>query len=167
MAASTPKTAPTDVEPQAFLSTLEPRRREEGELLLDLMREATGAEPVMWGPSMVGYGSLDYRSASGATEGTWFRVGFSPRKAKVTLYGLQGHPRSAELLGRLGRHTLGAGCVYATRLEHLDLGVLRELTQHAYQDEPGTDEPDTNEPDTNEPGTDEPGTDEPGTDPAD
>ncbi|MGM0385276.1 MAG: hypothetical protein ACQERF_04745 [Actinomycetota bacterium] len=69
-----------------------------------------------------------------ASEGDWFRVGFSPRKAKLSLYGLQGHPRSEELLGRIGPHTLGAGCVYATRLEHLDLDVFRELVAHAYDD---------------------------------
>ncbi|MFK5645290.1 DUF1801 domain-containing protein [Ornithinimicrobium sp. LYQ121] len=134
MAGKAPTTAPTDLDPSTFLETLDPRRREEGLVLLDLMGAATGAEPVMWGPSMVGFGSMHYRSPSGGAEGDWFRVGFSPRKAKVTLYGLQGHPRSAELLGRLGRHTLGAGCVYATRLEHLDLDVLRELVEHAFGD---------------------------------
>lgn len=134
MAGKAPITGPTDVDPKDFFDTLEPRRKAEGLILLDLMRDVTGAEPVMWGPSMVGYGSLHYRSPSGASEGTWFRVGFSPRKAKLSLYGLQGHPRSEELLARIGRHTLGVGCVYATRLEHLDLEVLRELVAHSYAD---------------------------------
>lgn len=134
MAGKAPKTAPTDVAPEVFLDTLEERRREEGLVLLDLMRRVTGEEPVMWGPSMVGYGSMHYRSPSGSAEGDWFRVGFSPRKAKVTFYGLLGHPRTEELLGRIGKHTTGVGCVYATRLEHLDLEVLEELVAHAYQD---------------------------------
>ena len=134
MAGRAPKTAPTDVPPEAFLETVDGRRAEEGRILLDLMAEATGSEGVMWGPSMVGYGSFHYRSPGGGAEGTWFRVGFSPRKAKLTFYGLQGHPRSEELLGRLGPHTLGAGCVYANRLEHLDLDVLRELVAHSFQD---------------------------------
>lgn len=136
MAGKAPKTGPTDVDPREFLAALEPRRAREGAELLRLMREATGAEAVMWGPSMVGYGTMRYRSASGSAEGTWFRVGFSPRKAKISLYGLAGHPRSAELLGRLGPHTTGVGCVYATRLEHLDLDVLRELVAHAYAQVP-------------------------------
>jgi hypothetical protein len=139
MAGKAPKTAPTDVDPRDFLDGLEPRRREEGLMLLDLMREETGEEPVMWGPSMVGYGSFRYRSPSGASEGDWFRVGFSPRTAKLTLYGLQGHPRSEELLARVGRHTLGSGCVYATRLEHLDLDVLRELVAHGYTEATGAE----------------------------
>lgn len=88
---------------------------------------------------MVGYGTLHYRSPSGATEGTWFRVGFSPRAAKLTLYGLQGHPRSEELLARLGPHTLGAGCVYANRLEQLDLDVLRDLVAHSFADVTGVE----------------------------
>lgn len=134
MAAKAPQTGPTNVDPKDFLDTLEPRRAEEGLVLLDLMREVTGAEPVMWGPSMVGYGAMHYRSPSGASEGDWFRVGFSPRKAKLSLYGLQGHPRSEELLARIGAHTLGAGCVYATRLDRLDLDVLQELVAHAYDD---------------------------------
>lgn len=134
MAATSPTTGPTDVDPKDFLDTLEPRRTEEGLVLLELMRDATGAAPVMWGPSMVGYGSMHYRSPSGAAEGDWFRVGFSPRKAKLSLYGLQGHPRSEELLAQIGPHTLGAGCVYATRLDALDLEVLRELVAHSYAD---------------------------------
>lgn len=140
IAGKAPRTAPTDVDPRDFLDGLDPRRREEGLVLLDLMREVTGEEPVMWGPSMVGYGSFRYRSSGGTTEGDWFRVGFSPRKAKLTLYGLQGHPRSEELLADLGRHTLGAGCVYATRLEHLDRDVLRELVAHSYAEAGATDD---------------------------
>jgi hypothetical protein len=134
MAGRAPKTARTDVRPTAYLESLDARRAAEGRVLLDLMAEATGTEGVMWGPTMVGYGSLRYRSPSGATAGEWFRVGFAPRRAKLTFYGLQGHPRSEELLARLGPHSLGAGCVYANRLEHLDLEVLRELVAHAFTD---------------------------------
>jgi hypothetical protein len=139
MAGRAPKTAPTDVPPTAFLDTVDGRRAAEGRVLLDLMREATGTDGVMWGPTMVGYGTLHYRSPGGATEGTWFRVGFSPRAAKLTLYGLQGHPRSEELLARLGPHTLGAGCVYANRLEQLDLDVLRDLVAHSFADVTGVE----------------------------
>lgn len=134
MAGRAPKTARTGVRPTTYLASLDARRAAEGRVLLDLMAEATGTEGEMWGPTMVGYGSFHYRSSSGATEGEWFRVGFSPRRAKLTFYGLQGHPRSEELLSRMGPQTLGAGCVYANRLEHLDLDVLRELVAHAFTD---------------------------------
>ncbi len=103
-------------------------------MLLELMRSATGTEPVMWGPSIVGYGTMHYRSPSRASEGRWPRVGFSPRRAKLSLYGLQGHPESEALLAEIGRHTLGAGCVYVLRLEHLDTDVLSRLVCHSFED---------------------------------
>lgn len=135
MAGKAPRTVPTTQDPMEYVASLEnERRREEGQALLALMRDTTGAEAVMWGPSMIGFGTLHYRSSSGASEGETMRVGFSPRKARLTLYGLQGHPRSEELLAVLGKHSLGAGCVYALRLEHLDTGILTELVRHAFDD---------------------------------
>ncbi|UYN82794.1 MAG: DUF1801 domain-containing protein [Microcella sp.] len=122
----TQKTLPTNVPVDEFLSTLDARRAAEGAELVDLYRSATGAEPVMWGPSIVGFGQYAYTYASGH-EGVWPRTGFSPRKAKLSLYGLQSHPDSAALLDRLGPHTSGADCVYVTRLSAIDLDVLREL----------------------------------------
>ena len=135
MAGKAPKTVPTTQDPKDFLASLgSERRREEGMVLLGLMEEATGTGPVMWGASIIGYGTLPSRSPSGSSEVEWPRVGFALRQAKMTLYGLQGHPRSEELLTTLGKHTLGAGCVYASRLEHLDVVVLRELVRHSYDD---------------------------------
>ena len=135
MAGRTPKTGPTTQDPLDFLATLDSeRRRTEGRVLLGLLSRATGTEPVMWGPSIIGFGTFHYRSSSGASQGEWPRVGFSPRKPKISLYGLQGHPRSEELLAALGKHTLGAGCVYALRLEHLDTDILTELVRHSFDD---------------------------------
>lgn len=135
MAGKAPTTVPTTQDPLDYLASLESeRRRVEGQALFELMRDTTGVEAVMWGPSMIGFGTLHYRSPSGASEGEVMRVGFSPRKAKLTLYGLQGHPRSEQLLAVLGRHSLGAGCVYALRLEHLDTRILSELVRHAFDD---------------------------------
>lgn len=127
------KTAPTDVIPREWIAELPwPRRREHGVLLLDLFTRATGAEPVMWGPSMVGFGESHYTSHTGR-EGDWFLTGFSPRKANIALYGLQGHPRSEELLAGLGKHKLGAGCVWINKPEDVDLGVLEGLVRHAWE----------------------------------
>ncbi|MDO5661598.1 MAG: DUF1801 domain-containing protein [Brachybacterium sp.] len=121
------KTHPTDVDPAEFCAELPtPRRREEGARLLEIFGEVTGERAVMWGPTMVGYGTYDYTYASGHT-GTWFRLGFSPRKASLSLYGLQEPDGAEELLNRLGKHRRGAGCVYVNGLKDIDEDVLREL----------------------------------------
>lgn len=126
------KTLPTDVPVEEFLATLDARRSAEGAALVAVFREVTGAEPVMWGPTMIGFGTYAYRYASGH-EGVWPRAAFSPRKAKLSLYGLQTHPDAGPLLDRLGPHTSGVDCVYATRLDRLDLDVLRELVALCWQ----------------------------------
>ncbi len=122
----TQKTLPTEVPVEEFLATLDPRRAAEGTELVRIYGAATGAEPVMWGPSIVGFGTYEVTYANGSVA-TWLRTGFSPRKAKLSLYGLTEHPDSPALLERLGPHTATVACVYATRLDALDEGVLREL----------------------------------------
>src|SRR5690606_2848359 len=92
------------------------------------MREVTGEEPVLWGPSIVGYGSYHYVSPTDPRrQGDWPKVGFSPRRAALTLYGLKDLPEGAALLTELGAYTEGAGCVYVKRLEEIDEDVLRRL----------------------------------------
>jgi hypothetical protein len=121
------KTKPTDESVEGFLAGIEPeRRRLEGLRLRDMMHEVTGEEPVMWGPTMVGFGLMHYTYATGR-EGDWLKVGFSPRKAALSLYGLKGGPEAADLLSQLGPHTAGAGCVYVKKLDDVDEGVLRKL----------------------------------------
>lgn len=120
------KTLPTDVPVDEYLATLDPRRAAEGAELVELFSAVTGAEPVMWGPTMIGFGQYAYQYASGH-EGVWPRAAFSPRKAKLSLYGLQTHPDAPPLLAQLGPHTSGADCVYVTRLSALNLDVLRKL----------------------------------------
>lgn len=129
--ASDLRTHPTAVSPAAYVAGLEGRRQEDGAVLLELFGAATGEDPVMWGPSMIGYGAVHYRYASGR-EGDTFQLGFSPRRAELALYGLQGSPRSAELLDRLGAHRRGVGCVWVRSLGRIDLEVLRELVEHAW-----------------------------------
>ena len=128
------KTQPTDADVQEFLDGVAPARRREDGLALDsIFREVTGEEPVMWGPSMVGYGSYRYVSpANPRTKGVWPKVAFSPRKAQLSLYSLKDLPAGAALLPRLGRYTEGAGCVYVRKLEDVDLDVLRELVAIAW-----------------------------------
>lgn len=129
------KTHATDVEPADYVAGLEDRRRRDGQRLLEIFGAATGAEATMWGPSMIGYGEVHYRYETGR-EGDTFQLGFSPRKAELALYGLQGFPRSDELLDRLGKHRRGVGCVWVRSLERTDLEVLQELVAHAWENGP-------------------------------
>lgn len=123
------KTRPTDASVDAFIESLDSeRRRDESRQLVALMREATGAEPVLWGESIVGFGDAHLTYASGR-EVDWFEVGFSPRKRALSLYLMPGVDRFQDLLDRLGPHTHGAGCLYVTRLERVDPDVLRELVE--------------------------------------
>ena len=128
-------TARTEESPAGYVEKLEGRRREHGRLLLEIFGRATGERPAMWGPSMIGYGQAHYRYATGR-EGDTFHVGFSPRKAKISLYGLQGLPRSEELLAKLGKHQTAVSCVYVNKPEDIDLAVLEELIAHAWQTPP-------------------------------
>lgn len=125
------KTQPTDESVDAFIGRAEPAgRREDAVVLKELMDRITGEPAVMWGDSMVGYGTYHYRGRSGR-EGDWFVVGFAPRKASMSLYGLQ-YPGADALLDRLGPHKRGAGCVWVGRLSRLDLGVLEQLIRDAW-----------------------------------
>lgn len=131
-------TRPTDVAPADFVAGVEhPTRRADGQALLALMNEVTGEAPAMWGPTMVGYGSYHYRYDSGR-EGDFLRIGFSPRKASLSLYGLQGPPGAAALLERLGKHKSGVGCLHVNKLADVDMDVLRELVALGWRHPRGT-----------------------------
>ncbi len=126
------KTKPTAVEPAAFIAAVEPpAKRADAEVLDALFRRATGQAAKMWGPSIIGYGSYHYRYASGH-EGRAARVGFSPRKAKHSLYllGCGGEAetdRFKELLARLGKYSRAVACLYVNKLADIDLAVLEEM----------------------------------------
>lgn len=123
------KTKPTEQTPARYIEELDSVRRvEHGRLLLEIFHSATGEEPVMWGPSMIGYGQMHYTYDTGR-EGDTFRVGFSPRTAKISLYGM---PHTHALLARLGKHTTGVSCLYVNKLEDIDLAVLEEMIRHAW-----------------------------------
>lgn len=114
----------------------DPTRREESKIILEVLRTATGEEPVMWGDSIVGFGDYHYRYASGR-EGDWFRVGFSPRKQALTLYLTGGYQQDTDLLQRLGRYKTGSGCLYLPKLRDVDLNVLGELVKRANERQTG------------------------------
>lgn len=126
------KTKPTDASADDVIATVDDeRRRADAQAALDLMRRVTGVEPVVWGPSMIGFGTQPYVTADGK-EREWFRIGLAPRKAALTLYGLTFYGSNADLLNRLGKHTIGKGCVYVKRMSDVDEAVLTELVERAW-----------------------------------
>ncbi len=130
--AYTPKTKVTDQGVDDFLQTVSEKRRDEAYRLIEMMQRVTGEKPKMWGPSMIGFGSYHYVSKSGI-EADWFKVGFSPRKAKISLYVSCDADEFAEELAELGKHTRGKGCIYANKLEDIDMGVLERISRTAYK----------------------------------
>lgn len=130
------KTVPTSADPGVWIAALpKARQRDDGARLLTLFHEVTGAEAVMWGPSIVGFGELHYVYESGR-EGDMPRVGFSPRSASNTLYLALDAPGAPALLERLGRHRTSVSCLYVNKLADIDLGVLRELIALSWQHTP-------------------------------
>lgn len=132
-----PKTKATQVSVEDFIAAVEPASKREDAPVLDaLFRRVTGEVPRMWGPSIIGYGQYHYRYESGH-EGDMCRVGFSPRKARHSLYLMCGSPADeaafAPLLGRLGKHSRGRGCLYVNKLADIDLGVLEEMIALGWQ----------------------------------
>lgn len=128
------KTKPTDASVAAFLEAATPdQRRHDGTELAEIFRDVTGTEPVMWGPSIVEYGTYRYQSpAKNGASGDWPKTGFSPRKTALTLYGLKDLPAGAALAPRLGGYTEGAGCIYIKKLDDVDRDVLRKLIAIAW-----------------------------------
>ncbi|WP_309120004.1 DUF1801 domain-containing protein [Paenibacillus sp.] len=104
-----------------------PKKREDAYRLLDLFTETTGFPAKMWGPSMIGFGSYHYKYASGH-EGDAPLVGFSPRKAKISLYFAPGDEEArGALLQQFGKHTAGKGCVYINKMDDIDVEVMKQL----------------------------------------
>jgi len=126
------KTKPTAASVPAFIDSVEdPNRRAEAQTVVKLMKKATGEKPALWGPSIIGFGSHHYKYETGR-EGDSPIVAFSPRKAAVVFYGITGTPEAEALLPKLGKHTMGKGCLYLKKLSDADTGVLEELILKAF-----------------------------------
>ena len=121
------KTQPTKASVDAFMKAIEPeQKRKDCQEILEMMTKISGEKPVMWGDSIVGVGTYHYKGASGR-EGDWFRMGVSPRKANVTVYLNHGFNELQDLLGKLGKHKTGMGCLYLNKLADVDKKVLTDL----------------------------------------
>ena len=127
------KTQATSASVDEFLAGVEhPIRHSDGLRLLQLMTEITGEKAEMWGPTIVGFGRYHYKYETGR-EGDAAAVGFSPRKASLSLYGLIYGPEAEGLLPKLGKYKTGAGCLYINKLEDVNAGVLAELIRAGYR----------------------------------
>ena len=130
---ATNKTLPTPADAQAYLSAIaDPVRRADCQALAALMERVTVAPPVMWGASIVGFGSYHYRYASGR-EGDAPLIGFAPRKGDISIYLSCGVEEREALLAQLGRHKMGKGCLYVRTLADIDidLAILEQLLRQS------------------------------------
>ena len=129
MARAQNKTRPTEILPEDFLASVEhPQRREDGFILLELFRRASGMQAKMWGPSIIGFGRYHYRYESGR-EGEHLMTGFSPRKSALSVYIMPGYRDLSPQLSRLGKHKIGKSCLYINKLADVDLAVLEEIVR--------------------------------------
>jgi hypothetical protein len=132
-----PKTKSTTVDVGGYIAGLEnPRRRADAAVLVAMMSELSGEPPVMWGPTMIGFGRLRYTYETGHS-GEMFRMGFAPRKPHLVIYSWSGFEGAAEVIGRLGKVKKSTGCLYVNKLDDIALPVLSELLErglaHSYE----------------------------------
>ncbi len=126
------KTQKTQASVKAFIDAVENEaRRADAKAIDKMLREISGEKPAMWGPSIVGYGSFHYKHQNGR-EGDMCRIGFSPRKANMVVYIVQGFKEYAPLLKKLGKHKTGGSCLYVNKLADVDAAVLREIATRAW-----------------------------------
>lgn len=127
------KTKPTRASVARFIARVEnDRRREDALVLHEMMKDITGEPAVMWGESLVGFGSYAYTYDSGRS-GEFFVAGFSPRKANLVLYIMSGFTGHAALMKKLGKHKTGRSCLYINKLDDVNLDVLRELIRRSVE----------------------------------
>ncbi|HSI68121.1 MAG TPA: DUF1801 domain-containing protein [Planococcus sp. (in: firmicutes)] len=125
------KTKETDADVIEFIESVEnPNKRADAYQLLEIFTETSGYPAKMWGTSIIGFGSYHYVYASGH-EGDAPLVGFSPRKAKHSLYFATGDTERTQLLQKFGKHTTGKACVYINKLDDVEVDVLKELIKQS------------------------------------
>ncbi len=128
------KTQKTAASVEDFINKVEHEgKRKDAFEILAMMKTITKEKPRMWGASIIGFGDVHYKYASGR-EGDWFKIGFSPRKANISLY-LMGCDvsKAEEMLSRLGKHKTGKGCLYVNKLADIDMEVLKEMIKEGYE----------------------------------
>ncbi len=126
------KTKPTSASVADFIAAIEnPHRRADALVSLAIYKEVTGLQPVMWGPSIIGFGSIHYVYETGR-EGDMPAAGFSPRKANMTFYVGDDFDGAQALYAELGKHKKSVACLYINKLDDVDLDVVREIIAREY-----------------------------------
>jgi hypothetical protein len=127
------KTKANEQSVEDFLNALpDERKRKDSFAIIELMKQVTGLEPTMWGSSIVGFGTYHYKYESGR-EGDNLIVGFAPRKQNLALYNLSGADQYDTLREKLGKHSMGGGCLYIKRLHDVDMGTLKQMIKAGFQ----------------------------------
>jgi hypothetical protein len=126
------KTKATKASAKAYIAAIENEgRRKDGQVLLALFKKITGEKPVMWGTSIIGFGTYHYKSERSSQEGDWPLTGFSPRKQNLTIYIMLGLDDFGSELKKLGKHKRGAGCLYINKLADIEIRVLEKLIKNS------------------------------------
>ena len=122
------KTKPTSASVEDFLNNVkDEQKRKDSFAILEMMKKASGEEPGMWGRSLIGFGNVRIKSPATGREVDWFRIGFAPRKANLSLYLAGNMKLHAAALKKLGKHKTGVGCLYINKLDDVDVKVLKEI----------------------------------------
>jgi len=128
------KTKKNDGDVEQFLNSVKDKKRQEdARKVTKLMQEITGEKPVMWGSSIIGFGTYHYKSPATGREGDWMRIAVSPRKQSLTIYLLDGFSDYQKLLDKLGKHKTGKSCLYINKLEDVDISVLSKMIKKSYK----------------------------------
>ncbi len=122
------KTKPTSASVEDFINAVtDEQKRRDSFVLLEMMKKATGEDPKIWGSSIIGFGNKRYKSPATGREVDWLMIGFSPRKANLSLYLMVNIKKQTATLKKLGKHKTGVGCLYINSLEEVNLKILKEL----------------------------------------
>lgn len=122
------KTKPTANSVDSFIKNIpDEQQRKDSEVILKMMEKATKEKPKMWGSSMIGFGDVRYKSPRSGREVDWFKMGFSPRKANLSLHLVIDMKKYADELKKLGKHKTGVGCLYINKLSDVDTKVLEKM----------------------------------------
>ncbi len=126
------KTKPTTLSVEDYINSIDgEQKREDSFALLEMMKKATGEEPTLWSSSIIGFGNKRYKSPATGREVDWFRIGFAPRKANLSLYLTVGLGQYDAALEKLGKHKTGGGCLYINKLADVDMKVLKGMIDAA------------------------------------